>query len=371
MREGSAVIGGKRYFAGLDIIRLVAITLVIAIHAVENVWPMQHPGELAGVGVINSIFITIVYILGRLSVPLFLIITGYLMLDRQYSREDLPSFYKRKVWWLIKATLVWGIIYYVLGCCAGRYEFNLIDLARVVLLLPGENSAPHLWYMPMIIGIYIFIPFIARCLTICSKKMLQILLAVATLYLFALPTISVILGTRGIDPINGGVLLPCIGGAYGVYILVGYYIKRYVTIDKINNLKMIAMIGGIAISLSCACIYQYLLAFIWGDKYQTWYDSVFILFAAGLLFVVMMKAFRGIGLGKEKSKLQILSRSIFGIYLAHYLYVYLTKYIVIDEYGIAGIPAFWIILICTFTLSVVTAVFVNMSKCISKLLAFK
>ena len=62
--------------ANLDIIRIIALVFVFMIHGVEVVWDIS-PNGMSSVSIVTRIVVLTIYSIGRLSVPLFLFITGY------------------------------------------------------------------------------------------------------------------------------------------------------------------------------------------------------------------------------------------------------------------------------------------------------
>ena len=82
--------------ANLDIIRIIALIFVFMIHGVEVVWDIS-PNGMPSVSIVTRIVVLTIYSIGRLSAPLFLFITGYLMLDKYYKPEEIWDFYKTKV----------------------------------------------------------------------------------------------------------------------------------------------------------------------------------------------------------------------------------------------------------------------------------
>ena len=72
--------------SNLDIVRIIALCSVLLMHGVENVWRI-HPADVASTPSLERVFIFITYTLGRLGVPLFLFLTGYLMLGKRYKKN--------------------------------------------------------------------------------------------------------------------------------------------------------------------------------------------------------------------------------------------------------------------------------------------
>ena len=103
----------------LDIARTFAIIFVVLCHSVELIYKMNLQGWIS-ISLNARIFKTIVFTLGRIGVPLFLFLTGYLLLNRKYDNDaDIKKFYKKNLLPLIVTTEVWILIYNI---------YNYIDL---------------------------------------------------------------------------------------------------------------------------------------------------------------------------------------------------------------------------------------------------
>ena len=96
--------------------------------------------------------------IGRIGVPFFLMITGYLLLDRSYDDERVCKFWTKNCKGLIIVTVLWSIIY------ALSLQVITLENSQVNFAEAGNLFFSHMWYMPMIIGMYISIPFVASAL---------------------------------------------------------------------------------------------------------------------------------------------------------------------------------------------------------------
>lgn len=309
-----------KHDARLDIIRIVALFFVILIHCVESNWDLGSFG-MSQLSTPMQIFVIVLYSIGRLSVPLFLFLTGYLMLDRNYKAAEILPFYKKKVVRLLTTTELWIVIYYMFYIAMGWSDFSLIALIKQMIFLNSSILAPHMWYMPMIIGIYLFIPFISKALQIITSKVAVIILAIASFYLFIIPTINSLLAANGIDTLSSQLDISYVGGIYGVYMLVGYLCKKYWnTIKrKLSNAKLLVTFF---ISFVCIVVVHYVAVVVLKYRYSTWYDSFWVLVASASLFMLLLRLLGGI---KGSSMVEYVSKSVFGIYLIHYLFIYIIN----------------------------------------------
>lgn len=68
----------------LDILRTIAILDVLLVHCTESVYPMNNP-TLLSYSILSQFLAISLFTLGRLGVPIFFFISGYLLLDKDYK----------------------------------------------------------------------------------------------------------------------------------------------------------------------------------------------------------------------------------------------------------------------------------------------
>lgn len=153
----------------LDVLRLLALLMVIAAHSVDiyNATPQQDPTVGFWGAFIGSLM--------RPSVPLFAMMTGLLLLP---VRESAGEFYRRRIPRVLIPMVVWSVLYYlvpwltgVLGCDLGivsvfyPFEFSpsqqfsdaIANIATIPFAFNGYTT--HMWYLYMLVGLYLLMPF--------------------------------------------------------------------------------------------------------------------------------------------------------------------------------------------------------------------
>ncbi len=90
--------------------------------------------------------------IARVGVPLFFMLSGYLLLPRT---ESLRDFYSKRVLKIVIPFVVWSIVYISLDC-AGKPGVCTFDYLRPYILL--EKSFFHLWFLYSSLGIYLVMP---------------------------------------------------------------------------------------------------------------------------------------------------------------------------------------------------------------------
>ena len=212
----------------IDCIRAVAIILIVCLHT--RLFFFDPSKDL--------MFLSFFNVIGFVGVPLFIITSGFLLLDRDYSdtnhlnryakRNLLPLFISFEIWnflWLILDSI--GFLQYP----GGGFPLDIVRVLKTALFIGDTGSA--LWYMPMIIGVYIGVPIIAVFLhSIESKKYFWFILILAVYFGIVVPTANNILGLLGHQDAIHSVLNMNLFGAtvwgdsvWMVYLVTGYIVK--------------------------------------------------------------------------------------------------------------------------------------------------
>ena len=120
----------------LDFIRFLMAFLVIAIHT----------SPFIGINEDFDFFFTRIF--SRIAVPMFLMISGYYLLNQNKARL------KAYTWKIIKVYIFCMILYLPLNIYMGELqELHLIDLMKAIAF---NGTLYHLWYFPaLIIGLWI------------------------------------------------------------------------------------------------------------------------------------------------------------------------------------------------------------------------
>ena len=105
----------------------------------------------------------------RFGVPIFLMISGYLIFSKDYS--SISNFLVKRLKKIILPLVFWTIIYSLVRLKSGD------DLLLIVKLL-RTGVFYHFWYLYMIIGIYIYIPILNSWVNKASKRQLEYFISI-------------------------------------------------------------------------------------------------------------------------------------------------------------------------------------------------
>jgi surface polysaccharide O-acyltransferase-like enzyme len=137
-------------------LRLIALYAVIILHS-TSVLLMQY-GKVSNADWLTADFLNA---LVRFAVPVFVMITGALLLHREY---EPVSFLKRRLSRVVVPFLFWSLVYvwYAWYIEEITFDHGIWPDIKHVLHLLKVGSSYHLWYVYMLIGLYFIIPVIGK-----------------------------------------------------------------------------------------------------------------------------------------------------------------------------------------------------------------
>lgn len=314
----------KKYLKWICVVRAFAIICVLINHSVEEtfVWKIDAMRDYSSV---SRLFGYITFSIGRLGVPLFLLISGYLLLDRNWTTDNCFRFWKHNWLNLLICTELWWVILEVYINIYVPLDFKDIVMNHLFVKPLGLS---HTWYMSEILGIYILIPFVGVALQYLDKKALVFPILLYSFYEFVCPIISKILVIMGEDALNIQLSQGFSSGKYGLYIIFGYLIKKKFW-DKMKNRWLwttiiVSLVGVVGLQLFG--LYN-------GVIFKVWYDNVGLLLAS-IAVLIIISRIKNIPNTLMKI-IENLSKCSFGIYIVHETVLQYVKLIFsIDKYNV-------------------------------------
>lgn len=318
----------------VDLLRLVAMLMVIAAHCVDiyNATPQDDP--------MNSFWGVFIGSLMRPSVPLFAMMTGLLLLP---IRESAAEFYKRRIPRVLIPMVLWSAVYYLIPWLTGvagldksvittlfPFEFSpsqdagdaMRNIARIPFTFNGYTT--HMWYLYMLIGLYLLMPFFSawvekRDSTMTNTYLLLWLCSLTLPYLKQL--------------IAPNLFGECAWNEFGTfyyfagfagYLLLGHILARrhHMPLRRIIAMGVMLYISGYIITYtgyaSMAVQYSYEEAPELLELFWQFCSPNVVLMALGIFLVVQRI---NITSPRLQSLLAATTRCSFGTYLMHYIFI--------------------------------------------------
>lgn len=294
----------------LDLVRTAAIICVVLCHATEHMYHFN--AQSSSLGLVYQIAKYTFFTIGRLGVPLFMLCSGYLLLDRQYDEQACIRFWKYNLLRLFLCTECWFLIYDIYLHLANDAALSLVSIAKDLLFLSAVNM-PHAWYMPMILGMYVLFPFVANALRSMKPSMLLVPLGLFFFCSFVFPYINTASGLFGFGTLSLKLSSGFSGGYYGLYFILGYAIKK----DLFKKIPRLLLAAADIVFFFAAVSVQVLGCMI-ERQYNVWYDDLFLFLCSLCIF----ESFSRVRSVKAYRSVRCVSRYSFAIYLIHVLVLY-------------------------------------------------
>lgn len=260
----------------------------------------------------------------RISVPLFFMISGALILEQP---TDYKKNNKRTVNILIK-TVVWTIVFIVWDFfyLGQRYNFREIFATPVRV---------HFWFLFVMFGIYITIPLWQKLVSGDSKKLMKYF----SVLFIAVMTVSFVLKML---KMHATYEIPLIGSSvYAGYFIMGYVIRHY--IDEIKIKKWIPAVVWVlcVTATNLLTLFSSLKSRAHVESYSD-FRSVFIGVAAMSVFYLCMKMKEP----KGNKWISAISYHSFNIYMMHVFFLDIVQEnIDITKFSAwLGFPVFFVFL---------------------------
>ena len=345
MRENTFLTDRVEYY---DVLRIIATFAVVLIHVCA--WFELHDLQ-AGVN-----YYRLCGDLVRWAVPIFVMISGALLLD---SKRSIKQIYTKNILRIVTAFLFWSIIYALIN-----NGDNAISLSILGTVLDGPG---HLWFLYMIVGLYMIIPILSKVID--AEKTTLYFCALSFVFVFVLPSLlsayAVLSGreasviTAKINTLN--MYLPL---GYSGYFVFGYYLSGH---EIHRNVK----IGIYVLAVLGICLTFFAHFYRNGDdllrQIVKWdYLSPIVLIESTALFILCKDHIK-IRRQRKKSLLSNISKCTFGVYLVHILVMncFFDVIGITEVIGTSLISAF-VISLLTFIVSLIISEIINKIPYINK-----
>jgi surface polysaccharide O-acyltransferase-like enzyme len=290
----------------VDAARACAILFVVASHVFAPVCRNSQEYALPVWWVFNLCNSII-----RLCVPLFVMISGKLMLGSE-REESYLRYAQRRFPRIVIPFFVWSMIYAYEESKLQGTSFNLGHAFWQFLNGPTEY---HLWFMYMILGLYLVAPFLRQFAQQAERKDLEVLL------LLWLGWLTV----QFLSPLYAGSSPALTLVDYGGYFLLGYYLDQ-ITLRRAKIPLLIFLAVGIVL-FNAGGTYL-LMAANNGTPTETFYTYVaplVALYAASIFLILKSLDYNHLLAGRAwmRNAITWLSLESYNVYLMHALFLWI------------------------------------------------
>ncbi len=298
---------GKKRIVHYDLLRIVAAFSVVMLHSAAQFWytiPVTQT-EWKIANCYDALF--------RFGVPIFVMLSGALFLGREIEVKRL---YKHNILRLLIVYLVWSVIYGLFDYT----KYNLTEINGQALVQEVIGGRYHLWFLPMIIGIYMLLPILQLWVCSAKEKDLRYFLLLFFVVKILGQTISVLIENEVVHYLlnifNASELqMVC---SYIGYFVLGYYLVSVEISKKWQKVIYVAVIPSIILNIVIDNYMSVKANAPSGVIYDSFGLFTFIIVVAIFLFFTQVVGKVHFGSRAERI-IQEVSAATFGIYLAHLL----------------------------------------------------
>lgn len=344
----------------LDYLRVIACFMVMIVHSSENFYlcPASDApsGEMVNVvskitSTDNLFWVSLLDGFCRMSVPLFMITSAYLLCPLK-PEQTWTSFFKRRALRIVPPMIVFLVLYSALPLLWGgtTIEQAIDNILYIPLNFPG--AAGHMWFLYPLLSLYVLIPMLSPWLVKASAR--QELLIIG---LFALSTTVPFFNYFGLEVFGQvfwnpyHILYPFSG--YIGYLVLAHYIRFHI---KWSNARRMAVgIPALAVGAAFTILSFYNQVELGVEQHPNVVEIAWVFcspnvllatFGFFLIISTINRPMRGYKLIED------ISKKSYGMYLMHMFYLVMYAGIIIPHLHVSlAIPA---IAVCTFVSCYIT-----------------
>ena len=287
-----------------DLLKIAAVCAVMILHIAsyrKNITDI-HTFLWAGKNFFNGF--------SRWGVGVFVMISGALFLSRDIPLKKL---YGKYILRIALSFIFWSFLYSLV--------FNLIEKHSVKAFISGFiQGHNHLWFLYMIAGLYMIVPFLRKI--VLNEKLTLYFLLLSFVFAFVIPETVTLL--KIFSPEYSEVVQGIINRAhihfvlgFSFYFVLGYYLS---TANLSNKLETLLLVFGM-LGLFITVFGNYAISFFQNKsgEYIFGNNTVNVALQVSGVFVLFKKLFGKASLSERKEKIIVsLSKYSFGAYLVHY-----------------------------------------------------
>lgn len=196
----------------LDFIRVIATLAVMILHTTYTYYNNTANST-------TRLWRILGYVteLSRIGVPLFFMISGYLLLNKDIV--SIGSFYKKRFAKVGIPFVIYNVFYYFYMHLSAASDISLKSFFDELI---NQGSCYHLWFVYSILFIYLLMPFLQMIVKGCSQKQLILFLFLVVFQSTLRPFINTVFGGKIFLFITDDGFMGYIG-----YVILGYIWGKY------------------------------------------------------------------------------------------------------------------------------------------------
>lgn len=217
----------------LEIVRIIALICIVYNHTGErgnNVYLFTD-------GNITFVFSLVADILCKIGVPLFVMVSGSLLLQKE---ESLQEIYRKRIFRIVKVIVLFTALRYFYECfLVKKYIFSLSELIRIIL--SGKVFLPY-WFLYSYLSLLFVLPFMKKMIKNMDKKEIHVLALLISIFYVVLPIISALIKLE--------FQISFAFEGFCCYCILGYYLEYVIDEKAYTRKNTVLAVLGIVISVA-------------------------------------------------------------------------------------------------------------------------
>ncbi len=306
----------------LRILSCIAIVVLHMTYGAVSIYgnTTMAPNALLSEAIVNNLY---------WAVPCFVMVSGALLLDskREITYKKIFSKYIFKV---VIALLIFTLLYKVFDIIMNRETFTAKALLEGLVNFVTGKSWSHLWYLYMLIGLYLLLPFFRKITANSTNKELGGLLLIIFIFTSILPILQ-------IWNIEVAFYIPIVT-VYPLYFIAGYLIAK----EDVKVPGWVYIVGFFVSTIILTTLTG-LIGLIGVDFRNIFFDysSFLVIIQALSIFGIFTRCIKYKDSVKQNFGTKLFyafDECTFGIYLVHMFFARLVlRYLGINPYESIGL----------------------------------
>jgi surface polysaccharide O-acyltransferase-like enzyme len=257
----------------VDLIRTVAMMCVLLVHTAGR-WIITPQGlqQLSASGFVTWAIVDIYQSIAVLGVPLFIMLTGALLLQPNKT-ETLSEFFKKRWARIGLPAMFWGTAYFVWDFLVMNIPFGAATIVQGIL----NGPYTQFWFIYVLIGLYLVTPILRVIIAHAEPNLIKYfillwLIGVAVLPLFTLITSFALADT--VFTLTG----------YSGYMVLGAYLSTI----KLRRKPLVA-VSAVGVALTAVCTFV-LASTVGGEEmyfFQQYFSPTVVVSSAALFLLLL------------------------------------------------------------------------------------
>lgn len=261
----------------VDLIRVVAIILVLMYHAANEPYSQlsMMPTQYFVFWWSTTIILSVVV----LGVPLFVMLSGALLLQPQKAAEPIRVFLKKRLSRIGVAFVFWSIIYFA---WSNLVDHTALTVNSIIQSFLDGGAYKQFWFIYLIMGLYLITPILRVITANADRRILRYLIILWFIGVALVPLFHLVSGFQ----VDSNLFV--FGGFIGYFVLGTYLMGVEVETKTAKRLLVL----GVALTIAATYLMNFVFQSMNEYYFFTYVTSATVIVSAAALYMILSKYHR-------------------------------------------------------------------------------